>query len=116
MVVVVLWNCYWCGLLDEFLCDEVVLKNILMIGFIGVGKIEIVCCLVKFVGVFFIKVEVIKFMEVGYVGCDVELMVCDLVEMLVWFVKEEKMNGVCDCVEENVNKWIVEFFVLSKKK
>lgn len=43
-----------------------------MIGLIGVGKIEILCCLVKFVCVLFIKVEVMKFIEVGYVGCDVE--------------------------------------------
>lgn len=77
--------------MDELICDEIILKNILMIGLIGVGKIEIVCWIVKIVCVFFFKVEVIKFMEVGYVGCDVELMVCDLVEVFVCLVKEEKM-------------------------
>lgn len=50
--------------------------------------------MVKFVGVFFIKVEVIKFIEVGYVGRDVELMVCDLVEILVCIVKEEMVVKV----------------------
>lgn len=54
-----------------------------MIGFIGVGKIEIVWCLVKIVNVLFVKVEVIKFIEVGYVGRDVELMVWDLVENVI---------------------------------
>lgn len=58
-------------------------KNLLMIGLIGVGKIEIVCCFVKIVNVFFVKVEVIKFIEVGYVGWDVELMVWDLVENVI---------------------------------
>lgn len=51
------------------------LKNILMVGLIGVGKIEIVRRFVKFVNVLFVKVEVIKFIEVGYVGRDVDLMV-----------------------------------------
>lgn len=54
-----------------------------MIGLTGVGKIEIVCCLVKFVNVFFIKVEVIKFIEVGYVGKEVELIICDLIDVVV---------------------------------
>lgn len=94
VVVVVLRNCYRRSFLDEKLKDEVVLKNILMMGFIGVGKIEIVRWIVKFLGVLFIKIEVIKFIEVGYVGRDVELMVRDFVEIFVWFIKEEKMNEV----------------------
>lgn len=58
-----------------------------MIGLIGVGKIEIVRRMVKVVGVLFIKVEVIKFIEVGYVGWDVESMVRDFVDVLVRLVK-----------------------------
>lgn len=63
--------------------EEIIFKNMLMIGLIGVGKIEIVWWLVKIVYVLFVKVEVIKFMEVGYVGCDVEFMVCDLVDVVI---------------------------------
>ncbi|PGR81659.1 HslU--HslV peptidase ATPase subunit [Priestia megaterium] len=115
-VAVALRNRYRRGLLDESLRDEVVPKNILMIGPTGVGKTEIARRLAKLVGAPFIKVEATKFTEVGYVGRDVESMVRDLVETSVRLVKEEKMNGVCDRAEENANKRIVELLVPSKKK
>ncbi|MET3686171.1 ATP-dependent HslUV protease ATP-binding subunit HslU [Priestia megaterium] len=115
-VAVALRNRYRRGLLDESLRDEVVPKNILMIGPTGVGKTEIARRLAKLVGAPFIKVEATKFTEVGYVGRDVESMVRDLVETSVRLVKEEKMNGVGDRAEENANKRIVELLVPSKKK
>ena len=115
-VAVALRNRYRRGLLDESLRDEVVPKNILMIGPTGVGKTEIARRLAKLVGAPFIKVEATKFTEVGYVGRDVESMVRDLVETSVRLVKEEKMNGVRDRAEENTNKRIVELLVPSKKK
>lgn len=115
-VAVALRNRYRRGLLDESLRDEVVPKNILMIGPTGVGKTEIARRLAKLVGAPFIKVEATKFTEVGYVGRDVESMVRDLVETSVRLVKEEQMNGVRDRAEENANKRIVELLVPSKKK
>ncbi|UMZ32186.1 HslU--HslV peptidase ATPase subunit [Priestia megaterium] len=115
-VAVALRNRYRRGLLDESLRDEVVPKNILMIGPTGVGKTEIARRLAKLVGAPFVKVEATKFTEVGYVGRDVESMVRDLVETSVRLVKEEKMNGVRDRAEENANKRIVELLVPSKKK
>ncbi|KRD89697.1 Clp protease [Bacillus sp. Root147] len=115
-VAVALRNRYRRGLLDESLRDEVVPKNILMIGPTGVGKTEIARRLAKLVGAPFIKVEATKFTEVGYVGRDVESMVRDLVETSVRLVKEEKMNDVRDRAEENANKRIVELLVPSKKK
>lgn len=84
------------------------LKNILMIGFMGVGKIEIVCCLVKFVNVLFIKVEVIKFIEVGYVGKEVEIIICDFVDIVVKMMKENEMKKVKFCVEEVVEECILD--------
>ena len=71
--------------------DEIIPKNILMIGPTGVGKTEIARRIAKLVNAPFIKVEATKFTEVGYVGRDVESMVRDLVETAVRLVKEEKM-------------------------
>src|SRR5699024_9533046 len=80
--------------------EEIVPKNILMIGPTGVGKTEIARRLAKLVGAPFVKVEATKFTEVGYVGRDVESMVRDLVEMAMRMVKEEKMNKVMGKAEE----------------
>ena len=71
--------------------DEIIPKNILMIGPTGVGKTEIARRIAKLVHAPFVKVEATKFTEVGYVGRDVESMVRDLVETAVRLVKEEKM-------------------------
>ena len=71
--------------------DEIIPKNILMIGPTGVGKTEIARRIAKLVKAPFVKVEATKFTEVGYVGRDVESMVRDLVETAVRLVKEEKM-------------------------
>ena len=83
------------GLLNEKLREEIIPKNILMIGPTGVGKTEIARRIAKLVGAPFIKVEATKFTEVGYVGRDVESMVRDLVETSVRLVKEDT-NAKCE--------------------
>ncbi|MFO0584481.1 MAG: ATP-dependent protease ATPase subunit HslU [Anaeromyxobacter sp.] len=72
--------------------DEILPKNIIMIGPTGVGKTEIARRLARLAGAPFIKVEASKFTEVGYVGRDVDAMVRDLVEAAVKLVKEEEME------------------------
>ncbi|WP_078380903.1 HslU--HslV peptidase ATPase subunit [Sutcliffiella halmapala] len=115
-VAVALRNRYRRSLLTGSLRDEVVPKNILMIGPTGVGKTEIARRIAKLVGAPFIKVEATKFTEVGYVGRDVESMVRDLVETSVRLVKEEKMVNVKEKALENANKRIVELLVPGKQK
>lgn len=115
-VAVALRNRYRRSLLSEDLRDEIIPKNILMIGPTGVGKTEIARRIAKVVKAPFIKVEATKFTEVGYVGRDVESMVRDLVETSVRIVKEEKMLGVKERAEEHANRRIVNLLVPSNKK
>ena len=115
-VAVALRNRYRRSLMEDGLRDEVVPKNILMIGPTGVGKTEIARRMAKLVSAPFIKVEATKFTEVGYVGRDVESMVRDLVETSVRLVKEEKMASVKERAEENANRRLVELLVPSAKK
>ncbi|HYP11030.1 MAG TPA: ATP-dependent protease ATPase subunit HslU [Xanthobacteraceae bacterium] len=80
--------------LDERLREEVLPKNILMIGPTGVGKTEISRRLAKLAGAPFLKVEATKFTEVGYVGRDVEQIVRDLVEVAIALTREKKRKDV----------------------
>ena len=80
--------------LEEKLREEVLPKNILMIGPTGVGKTEISRRLAKLAGAPFIKVEATKFTEVGYVGRDVEQIVRDLVEVAIVQTRERKRKDV----------------------
>ncbi|WP_099158089.1 HslU--HslV peptidase ATPase subunit [Virgibacillus ndiopensis] len=115
-VAVALRNRYRRMQLDDSIKDEIVPKNILMIGPTGVGKTEIARRLAKLVGAPFIKVEATKFTEVGYVGRDVESMVRDLVEMSMRMVKEEKMAEVKGKAEMEANKVLVQLLVPQAKK
>ncbi|MCL6603098.1 MAG: ATP-dependent protease ATPase subunit HslU [Paenibacillus sp.] len=115
-VAVALRNRYRRSLLTEELRDEVVPKNILMIGPTGVGKTEIARRLAKLVNAPFIKVEATKFTEVGYVGRDVESMVRDLVETSIRMVKLERTEKVKDRAEELANERIVNILVPSTSK
>lgn len=115
-VAVALRNRYRRSLLAEELRDEVVPKNILMIGPTGVGKTEIARRLAKLVNAPFIKVEATKFTEVGYVGRDVESMVRDLVETSIRMVKLERTEKVKDRAEELANERIVSILVPSSTK
>ena len=80
--------------LDDRLREEVLPKNILMIGPTGVGKTEISRRLARLAGAPFLKVEATKFTEVGYVGRDVEQIVRDLVEVAIGLTREKKRKDV----------------------
>jgi ATP-dependent HslUV protease ATP-binding subunit HslU len=80
--------------LDERLREEVLPKNILMIGPTGVGKTEISRRLAKLAGAPFLKIEATKFTEVGYVGRDVEQIVRDLLEIAISLTRERKRKDV----------------------
>ncbi|MCK8823560.1 ATP-dependent protease ATPase subunit HslU [Fuchsiella alkaliacetigena] len=95
-VAVALRNRYRRRQLPADFREEIMPKNILMMGPTGVGKTEIARRLAKLAEAPFIKIEVTKFTEVGYVGRDVESMIRDLVETAIRMVKQEKMKEVKD--------------------
>ncbi|CCQ97790.1 two-component ATP-dependent protease (ATPase and chaperone) [[Clostridium] ultunense Esp] len=115
-VAVALRNRYRRSLLSPELREEILPKNILMIGPTGVGKTEIARRIAKLVDAPFVKVEATKFTEVGYVGRDVDSMVRDLVEVSIRMVKQEKMEAVRDKAEKLANERLVEILVPSSKK
>src|ERR1700735_3505058 len=89
------------------IAEEIMPKNIIMIGPTGVGKTEIARRLAKLTNSPFMKVEASKFTEVGYVGRDVESMIRDLVEIAVDMVREEKLEEVEDRAELNAEeRWL----------
>lgn len=92
MVAIALRNRYRRRLVSEELKDDIMPKNILMVGPTGVGKTEIARRLAKLVNAPFVKVEATKFTEVGYVGRDVDSIIRDLVENSIRLVKEEKIK------------------------
>jgi ATP-dependent HslUV protease ATP-binding subunit HslU len=110
-VAVALRNRFRRGLLDPSIKDEIIPKNILMIGPTGVGKTEIARRLAKLVNAPFIKVEATKFTEVGYVGRDVESMVRDLVETSIRIVKAEKAEKLKVQSEKLANERIIAILV-----
>src|SRR5213594_3381813 len=88
--------------------DEVIPKNILMIGPTGVGKTEIARRLARLANAPFVKVEATKFTEVGYVGRDVDSMVRDLVQIAVRMVEQERLEEVREQADEMAIDRIVE--------
>jgi len=109
-VAVALRNRWRSKQLHEELKEEIIPKNILMIGPTGVGKTEIARRLAKIVNAPFVKVEATKFTEVGYVGRDVESIVRDLVETALRMVKRDKMLAVHDKALEAANERLIEYF------
>jgi ATP-dependent HslUV protease ATP-binding subunit HslU len=107
-VAVGLRNRYRRARVREDLRDEIMPKNILMIGPTGVGKTEIARRLAKLVGAPFVKVEATKYTEVGYVGRDVESMVRDLVEHAVRIVTEERRSEVAELAERQAVERIID--------
>jgi ATP-dependent HslUV protease ATP-binding subunit HslU len=97
--------------LDERLREEVLPKNILMIGPTGVGKTEISRRLAKLAGAPFLKVEATKFTEVGYVGRDVEQIVRDLVEVAIAQTREKKRKDVLARAEAAAEERVVNALV-----
>lgn len=115
-VAVALRNRYRRMQLDDSIKDEIIPKNILMIGPTGVGKTEVARRLAKLVHAPFIKVEATKFTEVGYVGRDVDSMIRDLVEVAVRIVKREKMEQVKEKATEEANRRLVRLLAPGMKK
>ena len=97
--------------LDEDMREEVLPKNILMIGPTGVGKTEISRRLAKLANAPFVKVEATKFTEVGYVGRDVEQIVRDLVELAIGMVREENRKKVTAKAELSTEERILDALV-----
>lgn len=107
-VAVALRNRYRRSKLSPELRDEILPKNILMIGPTGVGKTEIARRLARLVKAPFVKVEATRFTEVGYVGRDVESMVRELIETSVRMVRQEKFEEVEERAKKMAEERIVE--------
>jgi ATP-dependent HslUV protease ATP-binding subunit HslU len=93
------------------MAEEVMPKNIIMIGPTGVGKTEIARRLAKLTSSPFLKVEASKFTEVGYVGRDVESMIRDLVEIAIDMVRAEKLEDVADKAELNAEERMLDLLL-----
>ena len=115
-VAIALRNRWRSRQLDVAMQDDVIPKNILMIGSTGVGKTEIARRLARLVKAPFIKVEATKFTEVGYVGRDVESIVRDLAETAVRMVRQERMEKVQERAAELAEERILDVFVPQPKK
>ena len=93
------------------MAEDVLPKNILMIGPTGVGKTEIARRLARLAGCPFVKVEASKYTEVGYVGRDVESMVRDLVETSIDMVREEKLDEVAERAEQSAEERVLDLLL-----
>ena len=93
------------------LAEDILPKNILMIGPTGVGKTEIARRLARLAGCPFVKVEASKYTEVGYVGRDVESMVRDLVETSIDMVREEKLDEVAERAEQSAEERLLDLLL-----
>src|SRR3954449_4094985 len=93
------------------MAEEVMPKNIIMIGPTGVGKTEIARRLAKLANSPFLKVEASKFTEVGYVGRDVESMIRDLVEIAIDNIRAEKLEDVADKAELNAEERLLDILL-----
>ncbi len=94
--------------LSSELAEEILPKNIIMIGPTGVGKTEIARRLARLTSSPFLKVEASRFTEVGYVGRDVESMIRDLVEIGIEMVREEKLEEIADRAEQNAEERLLD--------
>src|SRR5207248_6944917 len=93
------------------MAEEVMPKNIIMIGPTGVGKTEIARRLAKLANSPFLKVEASKFTEVGYVGRDVESMIRDLVDIAIDMVREERLEQVEDRAEQQAEERLLDLLM-----
>ena len=93
------------------MADEVMPKNILMIGPTGVGKTELARRLAKLANSPFLKVEASKFTEVGYVGRDVESMIRDLVDISIDMIRDERLDEVADRAEANAEERLLDLLM-----
>jgi len=115
MVAIALRNRWRRRQLSDELRDEVVPKNIIMIGPTGVGKTEIARRLARLAGSPFFKVEATKFTEVGYVGRDVESMIRDLMEIGITMVRKEEAEKVTVKAEANAEERLLDLLLPRKK-
>ena len=97
--------------LDEDLKDEILPKNIIMIGPTGIGKTEIARRISRLVNAPFVKVEASKFTEVGYVGRDVESMIRDLTDYSVNMVRQEQMERKQEAAKEMVEERLLDLLL-----
>jgi ATP-dependent HslUV protease ATP-binding subunit HslU len=115
-VAVALRNRYRRNLLPPEMREEIMPKNIIMMGPTGVGKTEIARRLAKLVNAPFIKVEATKYTEVGYVGRDVESMVRDLVEVAIRMVKNQKMSEVADRAKQLAEERLLDVLLPPRRR